>query len=152
MDVRLNRLDILAFLFRRIRVIHSQVTNAVEFSGDAKVEADRFRVADMKVPIRFRGKPGMDLREMISAQICGDHITNKIGRGDLRCARGSHHSKIGNLHVGRGPREHLFVSLAFAWWNDRHLIGWGKRVNELSPATSWLTALVENEDENDWGG
>ena len=47
------------FSFAGIGVIETQVAKAVVFGGNAKIEADRFRVADMQVAVRLGRKSRM---------------------------------------------------------------------------------------------
>ena len=81
-----DRFYILALFLGWICVIHSQVANTGEFSGDTEIEADRFRMPDMEVTVRFGRKSGVDLREICRKQIGGYDIANEIGRCNLRPA------------------------------------------------------------------
>src|SRR6516162_755343 len=109
-----DRFDILTFLFSWICVIHSQVADAGEFSGDTEIETDRFRVSDMKITIRFGWESGMDLWEILRAQIGGHDIADEIGRCNLGCAW-CRHKDFGqcNRHL-RGEHANLRCDLDLA--------------------------------------
>ena len=51
-DVGLDRVDVLLLLLDRVRVVEAEVAAAAELAGDAEVEADRLRVADVQVAVR----------------------------------------------------------------------------------------------------
>ena len=53
-DVFLDGVDVFEILLCRVGVIHAQVTFALEFEGEAEVQADGLCVADVEVPIGFR--------------------------------------------------------------------------------------------------
>jgi len=55
--VALDRVDKFLVFLGRIGVVIAQVAVPAEFVGDAKIEADRFGVADVKVAVRLRRKP-----------------------------------------------------------------------------------------------
>jgi len=42
----------------RVRIVHAQVARAAILGGDAKIQADRFRVADVRVSVGFGRKAG----------------------------------------------------------------------------------------------
>src|SRR6516164_6857886 len=81
-----DRFYVLAPFLSWICVIHSQVANAAEFSGNTKIETDRFGMTDMEVTVRSGWKSRMDLREICGEQIGGNDIANEIGRCTLRPA------------------------------------------------------------------
>ena len=56
-DVFLDRFDVLDVFLRGIGVIEAEVAQPAEFRRDAEVQADRLRVADVQVPVRFGRKP-----------------------------------------------------------------------------------------------
>src|SRR5204863_9313580 len=51
-----DRLCVLLFFLRRIRVVETEMTTSAVFIRDAEVEADRFRVTNMEIAIRLRRK------------------------------------------------------------------------------------------------
>ena len=55
-DVGLDGVDVLLLFLDGVRVVEAQVAAAAELPGDAEVEADRLRVADVEVTVRLRGK------------------------------------------------------------------------------------------------
>ena len=93
--VRLDRLDVLDILFRRVRVIEPQVALALELLSDAEVQADRLGVADVEVAVRFRWEPRIDASSVLAGgPVFRDDFTDEIER--RRSVQG-----IGLL-VGRG--------------------------------------------------
>ena len=57
-DVLLDRVDVLDIFFRRIGVVEPQIARAATFGSDAEIEADRFGVPDVEIPVRLRRKSG----------------------------------------------------------------------------------------------
>ncbi len=51
--------DVLGLLLRRIGVVEAQVGMAVEFVGEAEVQTDRLRVADVQVAVGLGRKAGL---------------------------------------------------------------------------------------------
>ena len=45
-----NRIDVFDLLFRRVRVVVAEITNAPEFMSDAEIQANRFRVLLFESP------------------------------------------------------------------------------------------------------
>ena len=88
-NVFLNRFYILNLLLGGIGIIEPQVTHAVVFGGDAKIEADRLGVANMQMPIRLRRKSRHHPPAVLAGlQVCGDDLANKIRRGgSLGCSQ-----------------------------------------------------------------
>src|SRR5262245_10345362 len=79
--VAFDRLDILDIFFAWIGIIEAQVALAAELRRQAKVEADRFRVADMKVTVRLRRKPRVHAAPILALlEILGDDVADKMGR------------------------------------------------------------------------
>ena len=60
-NVLLNCLYVLCILFGGVGIVHPQVANSAVFFSRAKIDDQRFTVADMKIPVRLRWKPGVDL-------------------------------------------------------------------------------------------
>src|SRR5690606_25904064 len=59
--VALDRVDIFLLFLDRIGVVKAQMTAPAELLGDPEVEADRFGVTDMEIPVRLGWKTGDDL-------------------------------------------------------------------------------------------
>ena len=77
-------------LLGRIGIIQPQITQAAKFPGNAKIQTDRFGMANVQVPIRLRRKPGMySLTKSSSILIGSDQSPNKIDWGMVfrRCHR-----------------------------------------------------------------
>ncbi len=56
--VFLDRIDVLDVLLDRIGVVEAQIAVAGELGCDTEVEADRLRMADVQVAVRFRREAG----------------------------------------------------------------------------------------------
>jgi hypothetical protein len=80
MHVSHDRLDIFGFFLYRIGIVHADVANAGELARDPEVEANRFRVADMKVTIGLRRKTSADLFVFARAEVVRDDLANEIRR------------------------------------------------------------------------
>ena len=52
--VLLDGVDVLLLLLGRVRVVEAEVAAAAELLGDAEVQADRLRVAEVQVAVRLR--------------------------------------------------------------------------------------------------
>ena len=91
-DVLLNRLDVFDVLGDRVGVVEAQVAGAAEVPGDAEIEADRFRVADVEVAIRFRREARGDAAAVLPrCHVGSDDFTNEIEPGaGLGCRRRRH--------------------------------------------------------------
>ena len=74
-----DRLDVLDVFRRRIRVIEPKIARPPELLRDAEVEANRFRMPDVKVAVRLRRKPCRDSRAIPPRrQVFGDALTNEV--------------------------------------------------------------------------
>src|ERR1035437_7645768 len=82
--IRLDGLDILNVFLRGIGVVQAQVANAAELAGDAEVQADAFRVADVQVAVRLRRKARVDARIFVLRDVRGDDVADEIGRRGRR--------------------------------------------------------------------
>src|SRR6185503_3101791 len=59
----------------------AQVAGAAAFRGDAEVQADRLRVADVQVAVRLGRKPGRDAAVVLAARdIVVDNRTDEVDR------------------------------------------------------------------------
>src|SRR5262249_8210766 len=85
------------FLFDGVRIIHAQVADSSEFTGDPEIEADRFSVADMEIAVWLRREPSVAIWILTGAQIVAHDVANKI-RGRSRRFRLCAHGKLGNLN------------------------------------------------------
>ena len=59
-DVLLDGVDVLDIFLRRVGVVEAEVAQAAELLGDAEVQADGLRMADVQISIRLRRKTGVD--------------------------------------------------------------------------------------------
>ena len=59
-DVLLDRLDELALLLRRIRVVKPEIELAMILLRQGRIQNDRLRVADVQVTVRLRRKTRSD--------------------------------------------------------------------------------------------
>ena len=88
-DVGHDGIHILHFFLAGVGVIEPEVADAVEFGGDAEVEADGLGVADVEVAVGLRRKAGHHPAVLARGQVVGDDLADKIqGTGGL----GSGHS------------------------------------------------------------
>src|SRR5208283_3096969 len=78
--VLLDGVHVLDVFLGRVGVVHAQVADAVEFVGDAEVEADAFGVADVQVTVRLRRKAGVYARIFLFGHVRGDDVADEIGR------------------------------------------------------------------------
>jgi hypothetical protein len=79
-DILLDRLDILLLLFTGVGVIETKVALATELLGHTEIEADRLGMADMKIPIGLRWKPGMDPSIVLTVlEVLGDDGADEVG-------------------------------------------------------------------------
>jgi hypothetical protein len=79
--VVLDRLDVFNVFLDRIRVVEPQVAGAPEVRGGAKIQADRFRVADVQVAVRLGRKArGHPAAVLASADVFGNQRPDEIER------------------------------------------------------------------------
>ena len=64
-NIILNGFYIFGIFLGRIGIIHTQIGNAAEFLGNAKVDAKGLAVSDMKISVWFRREAGMDLHSFV---------------------------------------------------------------------------------------
>ena len=77
--VPFNGFDILLAFFFRVGVVKTQIAAAVIKGGDAKIQTDRFGVADMQITVRFRRKSGNNLAVVfVLFEVIINDMTNKI--------------------------------------------------------------------------
>jgi hypothetical protein len=76
--VRLDRIQVFLLLPGGIRVVEAEVATAAELAGDPEVEADRLRVADVKVAIRFGREARDDRLVPALAQVGGDDLADEV--------------------------------------------------------------------------
>src|SRR5262249_28068918 len=78
-DVPHDGFFILYGLFAGIRVVESQVTQALVTVGDSKIQTDRFRMTDMKVSVRLGRKACMDAAVIfIGFNVFRDACSNEV--------------------------------------------------------------------------
>ena len=83
-NVALDRVDVLDVLGRRVRIVEAEMTAAAPLARDPEVETDRFRVADVEVPVGLRRKSRDDASVVLAGRdILGDPLTYEVPR----CAR-----------------------------------------------------------------
>ena len=69
---------LLAFL-NWVSIVETQVTNPTVFFSDAKIQANRFGMPDVKITIWFGWESGAHASFMlINSKILGDHVADKI--------------------------------------------------------------------------
>ena len=73
-----NRVNVFLIFFFRIGVIETQIRDATEFLGNAKVKADRLGVAHMQVAIRLGRKPRDDAIVFFAGKIRLDRLGNEM--------------------------------------------------------------------------
>src|SRR5450756_851689 len=72
----------------RVRVVEAKVAGAAEFLRDAKIQADRLGVPDMKVAVRLGGKPGRDAVMFAALEVTRDDLADEVqGRRGRRRVR-----------------------------------------------------------------
>ncbi len=82
LHVFLDGIDVLDVFLGRIRVVEAQIARTAAFLRDAEIEADRFGVADVKVPVRLGRKTRGDPAVMGAfGEILIDNRANEINRG-----------------------------------------------------------------------
>src|SRR6266700_5873976 len=91
------RIDIFDLLFRRVRIVIAEIAYAAEFAGDAEVQADGLRVADVQVSVRLGRETGVNLRIPLLGDVLLNDVAEEITRpGRLRlrffgCVRRQRH-------------------------------------------------------------
>ena len=93
-DVLLDRVDVFDLFLGRIRVVHAQVAAALEFEGEAEVQADRLRVADVQVAVGLRREAGGDGRVLTRGQVGVDDLLDEVAVGRRRRGFGGHDGKF----------------------------------------------------------
>jgi len=104
-------LDVLGALLDRVRIIESQIAEPAKLLGDAEVQADRLRMAQLRVAVRFGRKPRVHAAAVLARPcvLCNDRA-DEIGRGCLcrhrRCpsvlARGEDRAALANYDTPFG--------------------------------------------------
>ena len=83
-DIALDRLDKFILFLCRICIIEAEMELSAVFLCDTVIQENRFRVADVKVAVRLRGKSGADFLVSSLRKILVNHFLNKIPRN--RCS------------------------------------------------------------------
>ena len=106
-DIGLDGLDVLDLFLGGIGVIHPQVAASVRLPGDAEIEANGFRMADVQVAIGLRRKAGDAERVLPGLQISRDNIADEVCRGGRRRGFRFRHTGSAQESYGcpRGSRE-----------------------------------------------
>jgi hypothetical protein len=77
--VVLNRLDVFHVFLDRIRIVEPEVARAPEVGGGAKIQANRFRMADVQVAVRLRREArGHPAAVLADADVFGDQRPDEI--------------------------------------------------------------------------
>ncbi len=77
--VRLDGFDVFGFLFFGIGVVEAEVAlRARVFLGDAEIQADGFRVADVQVAVRLRRETGDGGLVFSGGEVGGDDLADEI--------------------------------------------------------------------------
>src|SRR5262249_31120086 len=76
--VTLDRVDIFPLLLGRVRIVKAQVAAPAIFLRHAKIEPNRFGVADVQIAVRFRRKTGYHLSGAPGGNIGVDDVANKV--------------------------------------------------------------------------
>ena len=76
--VLLDRVDVLGVFLRRIRVVEAEVADPAELLGDAEVETDGLRVADVQIAVGLGRETRMGPAVAAGCQIAGDDFTDEV--------------------------------------------------------------------------
>ncbi len=89
LDVGLDGVDVLDVFLRGIGVVEPQVARAAALGGDAEIQTDRLRVADVQIPVRLGRKTRGQAAVILSGrQILVDDCADEIDRGPCRLRHG----------------------------------------------------------------
>src|SRR6185295_173038 len=77
-DVGLDGVDVLLLLPGRVRVVEPQIAMTTELRGDAEVEADGLRMADVEVAVRFGREAGDRDRDAAARDVGGDDVPDEV--------------------------------------------------------------------------
>src|SRR5215813_1592170 len=80
-DVALDRVDELLLFLGRIGVVEAQMAAPVVFLGEAKVETNRLRMADMQIAIRLRWKARHHGLHASDVDVFLDDAADKVATG-----------------------------------------------------------------------
>src|SRR5690242_16163711 len=84
-DVALNRVDELLLFLGWVGVVEAQMAAPPVFLGDAKVETDRLRMADMQITIRFGREARHHGLHATGIDVFPDDVADKVTTGFDRC-------------------------------------------------------------------
>ncbi len=85
-DIFLDRIDVLDIFLGGVGVVEAEVAGAAELQGDAEVEADRLRVADVQVAVWLGGEPSNDAAAvLVGFEILGDDAPHEVEGGGRVC-------------------------------------------------------------------
>ena len=79
-DVALDRFDVLDVFLGGIGIVEAQVADTARlFEGDAEIEADALRVADVEIAVRFGREAGDDATPVLAGRaVVGDDLPDEI--------------------------------------------------------------------------
>ena len=89
-DIRLDRIDIFHVFASGIRVVETQIANALVLQSDPEIEANRLGVADVQITVGFGWKSGHQLPAIFGGlKVVNHNVADKVGRRfRWRCAVG----------------------------------------------------------------
>src|SRR5205085_714501 len=101
----LDRIDVLLLLLGGIGVVEAQMAAPAVLGGEAEVEADRLRVAEMQVAVRLGREAGDDLLHPARSEVRLDDLADEVARG--RETRFVHRSILPKVlkAIGFAPRR-----------------------------------------------
>jgi hypothetical protein len=85
-------LDVFDVLLDRVGVVEAQVALALVLAGDAEVEADGLRVADVQVAVGLGREAGDDLGVAFLRDVARDDVTDEVTGGGRGCGGLGGHS------------------------------------------------------------
>ena len=77
-DVLLDRVDVFHLFLGGVGVVHAQVAAALEFQGEAEVEADRLGVADVEVAVGLRGEARGNRGVLAGGEVGVDDLLDEV--------------------------------------------------------------------------
>ena len=80
LDIRFDRFHKLRLFLGRIRVVEKQIALSVVFFSRTEIQAKRFRVPDVQIAVRFRGKTGMNFRDLPFGKLFVYNVFDKVVR------------------------------------------------------------------------
>ena len=85
--ILLDGFHVLSFLFIRVRIVKAEVAFAIgKFTGDAEIQADRFRMTEVEKAVWLRRKAGDRAFVFPGGKISSDDFSDEIGFWRVRHA------------------------------------------------------------------